>query len=46
MILGSAAKIPETSVQFSYKETFRHFAKIEPVTSEPPRDNSFTLPLG
>ena len=44
IILGSAIKNPDTSVQFSYKSTFAAFATIEPVTSEPPLEKVLTLP--
>ena len=42
--LGSATRNPETSVQFSYISALTAFARIEPVTSEPPRENVFTMP--
>ena len=45
-ILGSAARKPETSVQFSYTLAFKALATIEPVTSEPPLENVLTQPLG
>ena len=43
-ILGSATRNPETSVQFSYISAFTALATIEPVTSEPPLENVFTIP--
>ena len=45
-ILGSAARKPDTSVQFSYISALRALATIEPVTSEPPLENVLTFPLG
>ena len=45
-ILGSAARKPDTSVQFSYTSAFIALATIEPVTSEPPLENVFTAPFG
>ena len=43
-ILGSAARKPDTSVQFSYTSALLACATIEPVTSEPPLEKVFTLP--
>ena len=45
-IRGSATIKPETSVQFSYMSALIALATIEPVTSEPPLENVFTVPLG
>ena len=45
-ILGSAAKNPDTSVQFSYTSAFNALATIEPVTSEPPLEKVFISPFG
>ena len=45
-ILGSAARKPDTSVQFSYTSGLLALASLEPVTSEPPHEYVFTAPLG
>ena len=42
-ILGSAARKPDTSVQFSYTSALIALATIEPVTSEPPLENVLHL---
>ena len=39
MIPGCAEKIPFTSVKFSYKSAFTPAAMIDPVISDPPREN-------
>ena len=41
---GSAARKPETSVQFSYTPASRQRARIAPVMSPPPRWKSFNVP--
>ena len=46
MILGSQIRNPLTSVQFSYILAEAALATIEPVTSEPPLENVFMVPLG
>ena len=46
IILGSATRKPDTSVQFSYKSAFTALATIEPVISEPPRENVLIVSLG
>ena len=46
MILGSATRQPETSVQFSYMLARHAFDTIEPVISEPPLEKVTTFPSG
>ena len=44
IILGSAIRKPETSVQFSYKSAFMLSATNAPVTSDPPLEKVTILP--
>ena len=46
MIAGLAAKIPLTSVKFSYRSACNPLAKIAPVISEPPREKVAIWPEG
>ena len=46
MILGSATRNPETSVQFSYISALIALATMAPVMSEPPLENVLIVPSG
>ena len=46
MILGSATRNPETSVQFSYISALIALATMAPVMSEPPLENVLILQSG